>query len=191
MNAPWNYRLPESVEIAGVSYSIRTDYRAVLDICAALSDEELTDAEKAQVCLEIFYEEPDSIPAEDLQEALKMCFWFINGGSEESPKSSKKLVDWEQDFHLIVAPINRVTGRDIRGVDYLHWWSFLSAYYEIGDCTFAQVVSIRQKLQKGKKLEKHEKEWYRQNRHLVDFKRKLTESEEKMLEACGLKKPAP
>jgi hypothetical protein len=31
------FGLPESLEVCGCSYSIRSDFRAVLDVCAALS----------------------------------------------------------------------------------------------------------------------------------------------------------
>ena len=41
---------------------------------------------------------------------------------------------------------------------------------EIGDCTFANVVSIRNKLSKGIKLEKSEQEFYKENRKMVDLR---------------------
>lgn len=78
--------------------------------------------------------------------------------------------------------VHRIVGREIRGIKYLHWWTFLSAFYEIGDCTFAQIVRIRNLKAKGKNLDKADQEWYRQNRHLVDFKVKYTEAEETELE---------
>ena len=31
MTAPWNERLPTSVEVCGAKYEIRSDYRVVLD----------------------------------------------------------------------------------------------------------------------------------------------------------------
>ena len=57
----------------------------------------------------------------------------------------------------------------------------MSAYQEIGDCLFAQIVGIRRKLARGKKLDKSEQEFYRNNRQLVDFKRKYTEMENDIL----------
>lgn len=176
------YDLPASLEICGTSYEIRSDYRAILDIMVALSDPELDDQSKAYVALTILYPGFDDMPREHYEEALKQCFWFINGGEDDNGPKSPKLIDWEQDFSLLIAPINRVIGNEIRSVEYLHWWSFLSAYMEIGgECTFAQVVSIRDKLSRHKKLEKHEQEWYRRNRHLVDFKRKYTQADDDLL----------
>jgi len=54
----------------------------------------------------------------------------------KGPKRKAKLADWEQDFPLIVNPVNRVLGYEVRDCEYCHWWTFLSAYYEIGDCLF-------------------------------------------------------
>lgn len=183
MSSPWNDRLPVQVEVGGVEYGIRSDYRAILDICAALSDPELTGREQSAAVLEIFYPDIEAIPPGHYQEALRQCLWFINGGIEENPeRKSPRLVDWEQDFPHIAAPINRVTGREIRAVEYIHWWTFLAAYYEIGDCTFAQVVRIRDHKARGKALDKTDQEWYNRNRQLVDFKRKYTEQENAVLD---------
>ena len=137
------YGLPSCVELHGREYEVRTDYRAILDICIAMGDPELNGQEKALVALDIFYVDFLSIPAEQYEEALEKCFWFINCGQQEGKRSAPKLVDWEQDFQYIVAPINRVCGKEIRAVEYMHWWTFISYYYEIGDCLFAQIVRIR------------------------------------------------
>ena len=121
---------------------------------------------------------------EDLKfQAIKEMFKIINYGEEQDPKQEKKpkLMDWEHDFNLLVAPINRVLGYEIRSVDYLHWYTFLSGYYEIGECTFSNVVSIRNKKQKGKKLEKWEQDFYRENKKMIDLPEKLTKEEEELL----------
>ena len=55
MTAPWQGLLPTSLEVGGAVYAIRSDYRAALDICTALSDPELAGRERAAVLLEILY----------------------------------------------------------------------------------------------------------------------------------------
>ena len=182
-----NYTLPTSQTLGGIEYEIRSDFRAVLDICAALNDPELSDIEKAEVALTIFYPEWNEIPEKYLQEALQSCFDFIACGEENTGKKQPKLMDWEQDFKHIVPAVNRVLGQEIRAMQYLHWWTFIGAYNEIGDCLFAQIVSIRDKKAHGKKLDKFEQEWYRKNRGLVDFKQVYTESEKAALAALGIK----
>lgn len=176
------YDLPTTVEVNGTEYEIRSDYRAILDIIEALADPELSESDRAETMLDIFYPGFAGMPAADYEEAVKRCVWFINCGEEhKEEKRAPKLMDWQQDFPLIVSPINRVLGKEVRAVEYLHWWTFLSAYQEIGDCTFAQIVGIRQKKAKGKRLDKSEQEFYKNNRHLVDFKRKYTERDEDVI----------
>lgn len=72
-------------------------------------------------------------------------------------------------------------GQEIRALPYLHWWTFVGAFQEIGDCLFAQIIGIRQKLAKGKTLDKGEKDFYRSNRSLIDLKLKYTERENDLI----------
>lgn len=174
------YDLPLTANVGGRAYPIRTDFRAILDIITALNDPELTDIDRAAVALGIFY--ADEIP-DDPEEALRKCFWFIAGGEDKTNgKPSPKLVDWEKDFRWIASPINHMVGRDIRGME-MHWWTFLGYYYEIGDCTFAQIVRIRNARAKGKKLDKSDREWLRNNADLVLIETKYTHEEDELLSA--------
>ena len=87
-------------------------------------------------------------------------------------------MDWEQDAPLIVPAVNKVLGGEIRSMPYLHWWTFLGAYMSIGESLFSEVISIRRKKAKGKKLEKHEQEFYRDNKSLVNMKQRYSEEEQ-------------
>jgi len=178
------YDLPTSVML-DKEYEIRSDYRAILDICRALVDPDCTNEEKAYILLDIFYPDFKDIPESQYEKAVRECFSFINMGAEDNGRKTPKLMDWEQDFQYIVAPINRVIGQEIRALPYLHWWTFISAYYEIGDCTFAQIVRIRQEKAKGKKLDKFDAEWYKDHRDIVDIKNKYTEAENDLLKQWG------
>ena len=169
--------LPVTVDIQDTAYDIRTDYRCILDICAVIADPELDGREKSEAVLDIFYPAYRTIPAKHLPEAVERCLWFVGGGEEHDGRKAPKLVDWEQDYPLLIAPVNRVLGGEARKMEYLHWWTFLGAYQEIGDCTFAQVVRIRDRLARGKPLDKSDREWYRRNRQLVDFKNRYTEAD--------------
>lgn len=176
------YDLPTAVEVNGTEYQIRSDYRDILTIIEALSDPELSNQDRAEAMLDIFYPQFDEMPQADYEEAIRQCLAFINCGDEEQEeKRNPKLMDWQQDFPLIVAPVNRVIGKEVRSAKYLHWWTWLAAYQEIGDCTFAQVVNIRRKKLRGKKLDQGEQEFYRKNRALVDFKRKYTEQDDAVI----------
>ena len=173
------WSLPIAVDIDGKEYAIRNkcDYRVVLDVIAVLKDNELNQEEKIKCSLFIFYE--DITGLEDVETAVNEMLKIIELGEEEENNKPPKpqLMDWEHDFPILVAPINRVLNCEIRSVDYLHWWTLLSAYYEIGECTFQNVVSIRSKRAKGKKLEQWEQEFYRENKKMVDLPQNLTEEE--------------
>lgn len=178
------YSLPTSVEVNGTEYAIQSDYRAVLDILTALSDADLSGQDKAEAVLKIFYPDFEEMPASDYQEAINQCFRFIDLGQE--PKEQKKqpvVMSWEQDFNMIIAPISRIAGCEVRSLPYLHWWTFVSYYMEIGDCLFAQVVTIRDKKARGKPLDKQDREFYRRNRELIDLKTTYTEAEQDLLAA--------
>lgn len=182
-----NFFLPKTVDIDGATYAIRYDYRVVLEMITMLSDNDLQPEDKGQALLEMFYVDYDKIT--NIQEAIEKCYWFIDCGNKVS-KNSPRLMDWEQDFQYIIAPVNRVLGYDARGVDYdvekntggLHWWTFVSAYMEIGsETTLSQIISLRSKIKKGKKLEKWEKEWIRSNYDAVHINTNYSEAENNLL----------
>ena len=179
------YGLPKKVNVGGVDYDIRSDFRAVLDIYAALNDPDLEPDVRAYEVLHIFYVDADAIPDEEQQEAVDKCLTFLQGGHQQ-PRADRKeprLIDWEKDYPLIVGPVNRVLGQEVRALDYMHWWTFLDAYYEIGDCLFAQVVSIRDKISKGKSLDKTDREFYRRNKDLIDIKQVVSHEEQATMNA--------
>lgn len=177
--------LPIDVEICDKKYTItnKCDFRMVLDVICALNDNDYDDNGKIWNALWIFYEE--IIPDKHLEQAIKEMYKIISYGEEdeEQKQNSPKLMDWEHDFKSLVAPINRVLGYEIRSVDYLHWYTFLSGYFEIGECQFSTIVSIRSKRAKGKKLDNWEQEFYKENKKLVDLPQNLTEEEQEWLDS--------
>lgn len=180
------YGLPKTVNVCGTDYFIRSDFRDVLKVIEALNDSELSDEERGYTTLLIFYPDFDQMPQAHYEEAVKKCFWFIRCGEDDNDSQNKPtLMDWEKDYPLIIAPVNRIAGHDIRSDEYCHWWTFMGYYMEIGECTFSQVVHIRAMQKKGKKLDKSDAEWYRENRKLVDMETKLTSEEEELFRKWG------
>lgn len=175
--------LPISVEIDGTEYAIRNrcDYRVVLDVISALNDEELEMEYRIECALFIFYE--DLTGLKDIQTAIMEMMKIINLGKETTEEQHKpQLMDWEHDFTQIAPPVSRVLGYSVRDPQkWTHWYDFIGAYMEIGECQFSNIVSIREKKIKGKKLEKYEQEFYRENRKLIDLPHKLTAEEEEFL----------
>ena len=161
------YSLPIDVEIGGKTYKFRNkaDYRQILDIIQILNDDELPENEKYFNALLYFYEE---MP-EDTETAIKYMMWFIACGNEEQQNDEQPTMSWEKDFDIIASAINKNNSEDIRAVPYMHWWTFIGKYMEIGESVFSTVVSIRDKKRKGEKLEKWESEFYSHNKNRVDL----------------------
>ena len=119
----------------------------------------------------------------DVEAALRAFTEFVDPRQgNQGKKPSGRLIDWSQDFDLMVAPINHILGFECRSVDFLHWHTFLAAYLEIPpESVFARVLRIREKLRTGKKLEKYERTWYNKNRDLVNLRPKFSKAEEAIL----------
>lgn len=186
------WELPAELEVGGKRYAIRTDYRVILDILAAINDpdileEWMTDQEKEEekvfTMLRILYIDFESIPSENWQEAAEKACNFIDCGMRDDGKPKPRLMDWKQDAPMIVPAINKVCKWDIRSKKYMHWWTFFGFYLEIGECMLATVVSIRNKKRRGQKLEKWEQEFYRDNKAVVDLKIQKAERSEEEKEA--------
>lgn len=169
------WELPTTINLSNKEFKIRTDYRAILDILIALADPNYEEDEKALILIQILYIKWREV--EDYDEAVEKGFEFINMGQTESNTGGLKLMDWSQDSDLIVAPINNIIGTEVRSLEYMHWYTFLSAYMSIGRSVFSEVVAIREKLKKGQKLDKDDKEFYKHNKEIIDLKVKLTDKE--------------
>lgn len=182
MASAWEF--PTSLNVGGIDYEIRTDYRAVLDLFAALSDSECfgdTEEETKIIhtgqVIEIMFPKWMDIPVEKIPEAVEKVYQFINMEMPET-KENEKVVDWVQDSIIIIPAVNKVLNYEIRSQEYVHWWTFLGAYMEIGESLFSTVIHIREKLIKGQKLDKWEQKFYKENKSLIDFKEKKAQRSE-------------
>lgn len=164
------YDLPKTVDIGGKMYDIRSDYRDVLNVIAALNNPDLGESvlgnERAYAAMYIFYPDFDKII--DFAEAFEKLCWFVDRGQTHSgAKVKTPLYDFERDESMIAPAVGQVLGCRIREIPYLHWWDFVDAFTQIGDGLFAQVVGVRMRKSQGK-MTKDDKTYYAQNRDLID-----------------------
>ena len=181
--------LTETLTVGGREYPIRTDYRDVLQVLEAFSDEELEHIEKWIVAVYLLFEDfscaDDVLEAVedgfDLGEAVEQISWFLSVGKPEEKDRDAPLYDWKQDEQMIFAAVNKVAGREVREADYMHWWT-LSGYVNgvDKDDFWTFVISIRDKLNKKKKLEKNEREFLNKNRELVILEKRKTREEQEL-----------
>lgn len=166
--------LPEALEVGGRLIPINADFRNILTIFEAFNDPELTNEEKSYICLARLYTAP--LPYYSADEAYSQAAWFMNGGDISMSKPEDvRVLDWKQDEAMIMPAVSKAVGAvDIRSMPFLHWWTFLGAFGEIGEGLFSTVVSLRQKKARGEKLTKSEEKFWRKNKDLC----KLTSPEE-------------
>ena len=165
------YEIPTTITVGSTEYRIRNkgDYRMVLDCFSALQDASLNSNERLFCSLIIFYEDINCIADinkfEDLEEAATKMFDFFNCGRSQSvgKKMNHKLIDWEQDSQIICSAINKVANKEVRAEPYIHWWTFMGYYSAVGESLLSTIISIRDKIVRGKKLEKHERIFRQEN----------------------------
>ena len=160
------YRLPEAAVIGGREYGLNTDFRVILKIFQTFSDRSLPEILRWRVALGLFYNSP--VAPEDQQEAMEYLSAFLTCGQPE--KSGPELIHWQLDAPAIIAGVNKAAGCEVRQMEKVHWWTFLSWFHAMGPGQLSTVVSIRDKLRRGKKLEEWERTFYRETKDLVDRK---------------------
>lgn len=174
--------LPISLVVGGVTYPINYGWNAALDILTAFRDPDLDQEMKLEVMLQILYSQWNEIPPRHIPEAIEKAFEFLDAGCKKDDTKRPALVDWEQDFWIIIPAVNKVAGKEIRMEPDIHWWTFIGWYLSIGESLFSSVLRIRQKQAKGKKLEKHEEEFYKANQRMIDLKKPQTAEDKAMQE---------
>ena len=168
------YCLPETAEFGGESYGLRTDFRTVLKILQYLDSEEYPTGFRWQVALRVFYDRP--VPPQWQQAAVEFLCRFLCGGSEPE-KAGPKRRDWTLDAPAIIAGVNQAAGMEVRSLEKLHWWTFLSFFHSMGPGQLSLLVGIREKLRRGEALSPAEQEFYRCNRSWVRMEKPDPERE--------------
>ena len=170
------YSLPEQVCIDGCSYGLRTDFRVILQILQSLEDPSLPELLRWRVALGLFYDRP--VPPEHRQQAMTYLAEFLSCGAAREGSPGPKLLDWKLDAADIIAGVNAAAGCEVRSLEKVHWWTFISWFHAMPPGQLSTIVAIRDKLRRGKKLDDWEKEFYRENRQRIDLRRPCTPQEQ-------------
>ena len=182
------YELPTKITIEGIDYPIRNngDFRMVLDCFECLQDAELDETYRVITAMIIFYDgmetDEDIVNTfgDNLNIAIEEMNKFFNCGQVESVGATTphKLIDWKQDEQLVISAVNKVANREIRLDPFVHWWTFMGYYLTVGEGPLSTVVSIRDKILSGKKLEKWENEFRANNPNYFVWNSKTIEEYE-------------
>lgn len=173
------WQLPVKACLEGKTYDLHPDFRDILEIFSYLEDPDLPEAVRWRIALGLFYEQP--VPPEHRQAAMEYLIRFLTCGRPDPP--GPKLLCWQQDADAIISGVNRAAGQELRSLPFVHWWTFLGWFHAIGEGPLSTLVSIRDKLRRGKPLEGWEKEFYRDNRHRVDLPKRYSREEQAQRQA--------
>lgn len=167
------YDLPTSLVVDGVEREIYADFRDIIVICVALSDESLSAREKNYILLNNLYVD-DIKELGNSREAIEQAIWFIDWGKDykKTEEPPPRLLDWEKDYNAIISAVNGKTKtvEDVRELPFLHWWTFLGYFAERGRCQISTILEIRDKLARKKKLDKWEQQILRESKDDIILK---------------------
>lgn len=181
--------LPRTLRVNDVELEINADYRNCLTILQAFADPELNENEKYYVLLKRLYIHFEDMEESDYREAVDKAIWFLNcGDTIQGKEGNKPTYDWEKDEQVIFSAVNKVAGHDVRSDSWMHFWTFMGYFMEIGESTFATMVRIRSKRNKNQKLEKWEQEYYNSNRQKLELKSANLEQQKKISELSSMLK---
>ena len=172
-------QFPSKVKIDGKDYGLNTDFRIGLKIMFAMQDDGLTMQEKMIVMLQLLYKE---IP-NDLEKAVEYAIAFLNCNEHGKEKAgiSVTLFSCEKDAKYIYSAIRQSHGIDLDN-EKIHWWKFMYMFLDLNpDCFFNRLVGVRDRKAKGK-MDKADKEFYRQNKDIIDLPLKLSPEEKLKIE---------
>lgn len=178
--------LPKSLDIEGKSYDIDSDFRTALLIMQMYNDRALSDFSKHIAMLNMLFttipegeSEPVTIIPDNIELAIEKAIWFLNVGQEPvSNDFQYKVIDYKQDEQMLFSAVNAVANKEVRAEPYMHWWTFYGLCQSIDENSLiSHVIAIRLKKAKGKKLNKQELAFYRENRQIIDFKTSLDDYE--------------
>lgn len=159
--------LSTSFQISGREYEIASDFRDIVELEGILSAEELTDAEKGEQALRLFY---GCIP-EDVETAVEKLCWFMQCGETNRPKrkrrrsaegmaQQKACYSFIHDAGLIYAAFMQQYGIDLADIDYLHWWKFKALFESLSKDTLLKEVMHCRVVEPNSNMSQSQKDYY-------------------------------
>lgn len=164
---PLYNKLPNKADFAP-QYTINTDFRIGIQVAQALSDDNLTDTDRAGVLLALMFSNEDGTMRqfpEDEETLISLVDWLINGWDNDTnykkernipiPESQhtennakqKRYVDYDVDSWRIYADFLSVYKIDLNSISGMHYWAFCALLWNMPykQSSFLSVVDIRKK----------------------------------------------
>lgn len=165
--------LPEHVEIDGIEYKINTDFRISIMFELLMQDNSITDMEKIDIALNLYYPE---IP-HDLIQALEKILWFYkcgDGNISTNPKNEQveistqqqAIYSFEYDAEYIYAAFLDQYGIDLQDIPHLHWWKFKALFKGLKEDNLIVKIMGYRAIQIDDSMTDAEKKFYRKMKRI-------------------------
>ncbi len=175
--------LPEYVEIDGIEYKINTDFRIGIMFELLIQDNTLTDMEKVEIALNLYYPE---IPHDPIQ-ALEKILWFYRCGKEydaESPQEGTEgttqqqaIYSFEHDAEYIYAAFLDQYGIDLQDIEHLHWWKFKALFKGLKEDNLIVKIMGYRAIKIDDNMTDSEKKFYRRMKRIYALPDNRTQEE--------------
>jgi|SRR5690606_36344721 len=142
-------RLDDTIEYRGRKIRLGLYFDVVLRAFELLQDEYFTEAEKIDILLQMFVENPDSIAGLDMHEKTLIVQTifdkFISDGEAKQTGNEKPILDFEKDAAYIYASFMQDYGIDLfEAQGKLHWKKFKALLFGLRDDTkLMKVIGYR------------------------------------------------
>lgn len=175
--------LPESVEIDDIKYKINTDFRIGILFTLLIQDNTVTDIEKIEIALNLYYPE---IPHDPLK-AIEKILWFYRCG-QESPSSNQQvqtetsahqqeIYSFEHDAEYIYAAFLDQYGIDLQDIEHLHWWKFRALFKGLKEDNLIVKIMGYRAIQIDDSMTDAEKKFYRKMKRIYALPDNRTQEE--------------
>lgn len=141
--------MPEMVRIGDREIAIESDFRVGVAFEQMIQDRELSDNEKVNTALAMYF---GDVMFYDRVKAVDALLWFYSCGrkdkAQEKPlnevKDGKKVFDFAADSKYLYSAFLDQYRVDLIDIDYLHWWRFNAMIAGLkSDCEFVKIVGYR------------------------------------------------
>ena len=176
-------KVPEYVEIDGIEYKINTDFRIGIMFELLMQDNTLTDMEKVEITLNLYYPE---IPHDPIQ-ALEKILWFYRCGKEYDPESLQEgtgdttqqqaIYSFEHDAEYIYAAFLDQYGIDLQDIEHLHWWKFRALFKGLKEDNLIVKIMGYRAIKIDDSMTDSEKKFYRRMKRIYALPDNRTQEE--------------
>lgn len=172
--------LPTEVEVDGVIYPINTDFRVAMMFEMLMQDNNILDAEKGYMALDLFYETiPPNLPL-----AVERIQWFYKCGKEDyegkrsiNTNKAQNIYSFEHDDDYIYAAFLSQYGIDLQDIEELHWWKFKAMFKSLKEDNKISKIMGYRSIKIDNDMSDEDKKYYREMKQIYALPDNRSEEE--------------